>query len=520
MFDYDGRNGAATLAITSGKGGVGKTSLATNLAIALQRRGNRVCLLDADMGLANVNILLGLQPSHSLDDLRAGRVGPAELIMRGPEGMDILPAAAGLERLATRSPHSDPILSSTVAQLEAAYDYLLVDTPAGIGETTRAFVEPCDMTALVITPEPTSLTDGFTLLRTMLREGYEGTPAVIVNMLPADQPGERLFERFQAAAQRYLDIDLCYLGAVPMDRGVTRAVVNQQPLLVSAPQSPAAMALERLAARVTAVLPARSGCGRFGAAWTPQETAPVPPEGETAPPTGNTDGHRPPADEDGPVADIPTVVTAPEGFETAPQWTLEELAGIAESLLGAPDIDESTARRFFGRLEQSFSERFRRRASDIKALIYETLVQDHLGEEQLREIRDVLVETYARRFSNEAGADAPAAPHPHVEGDRRGDLESRLAALYGKTDWDEARSRRLLEWVRALHTERFGPENDDRADITRREVEALRERFESQRRALEARMTEACLLMEEHARVLAGERRHPDAPPDEDGGPP
>lgn len=497
MFETDGRKGATTLAITSGKGGVGKTSLATNLAIALRRHRHRVCLLDADMGLANANILLGLQAAYSLDDVKAGRVGLDDLILQGPEGVDILPAAAGLERLAVRSPRTEPRLAEALTRLESTYDYLLVDTPAGIGETTRAFIHPCDMSALVITPEPTSLTDAFTLMRTMLREEYAGELAVIVNMLPMGQTGEHLFERFQAAAQRFLEIKLHYLGAVPMDRNVTRAVVRQQPLLTASEPSPAAEAITELADRIRATLPAGRGAQGFTTQWAHHAEAANPAaddvgEGDTAPrpaeavPSRDTDG-----------SDIPAVVTAPEPFTAAPAWTLDELAEAAESLLARPDLDESAARQFFGRLERRFSERFRRRSGDIKTLLYESLLQDHLSEEQLREIRDVLVETYARRF------DAYEAPPPTPSTVNVDDLETRIAALYSAATLDEARSRALMSLLAACHTERFGSHATGIPDGREQELQALKERFESQRRALEARLTETCLLIDEQARLLS-----------------
>lgn len=500
MFETDGRKGATTLAITSGKGGVGKTSLATNLAIALRRQQHSVCLLDADMGLANANILLGLQPAYSIDDVKAGRVGLDDLILQGPEGVDILPAAAGLERLAVRSPKTEPRLAEALAQLESNYDYLLVDTPAGIGETTRAFIHPCDMAALVITPEPTSLTDAFTLMRTMVREEYAGELAVIVNMLPMGQTGQHLFERFQAAARRFLELKLRYLGAVPMDRNVTRAVVKQQPLLTASESSPAADAIANLADRLRGTLPAGQGAKGFTAHWAQDANAAPPAEGamdEDNAPTQPVEAVTPPDTGGG---NIPTVVTAPESFTSTPAWTLDELAEAAESLLAQPELDESAARQFFGRLERCFSERFRRRSGDIKTLIYESLLQDHLSEEQLREIRDVLVETYARRFGgNEAPPPEPSKPTA-VSADN---LEMQIASLYGSAELDEARSRTLLSLVSAYHAERFDTGAAGPPDAREQELQALKARFEAQRRALEDRLTEACLLIEEHARLLS-----------------
>lgn len=493
------------MAITSGKGGVGKTSVATNLAIALSRQHHRVCLLDADMGLANVNILLGIQPQVTLDDVIAGNASFADLIVHGPEGLDILPAAASLERMAVQSPSSEAALARALRDLEYRYDYLLVDTPAGIGNTTKAFVHPCDHAALIITPEPTSLTDAFTLLRALLREHYHGEVSVIVNMIPPGQDGQRLFERFRAAAEHHLHVELDYLGAVPMDRSVTRAVLNQSPLLLSAPESAAAMAIEDLGRRLTQRIGPTTGSHRFSHYWA--ATAEQPAEAPDTP-----ERRSPPAPE--PAVGAPEVVTTPEDMREpgpAPRLSLDELGDEAERMLADPDLPESEARRFFGRLERVFTARYKRRAGDIKTLLYESLLHDQLSYEQMREIRDILVETFARRFPDERVPETPStprspateAPGPSSEPEATlTQLEQLLAGALAGQNWTIEHSRRLLALLDRLHQARFGTLlNAETADRTA-EIRALEERFVATRQELQNRLTEICVLIEEHAKLL------------------
>jgi len=497
------------MAITSGKGGVGKTSVATNLAIALSRQHRRVCLLDADMGLANVNILLGIKPQVTLDDVIAGNADVEDLIVHGPEGLDILPAAAGLERMAVHSPSSEATLGRALRDLEHRYDYLLVDTPAGIGNTTKAFVHPCDHAALIITPEPTSLTDAFTLLRALLRERYQGDISVIVNMIPPGQDGQRLFERFRTAAEHHLHVQLDYLGAVPMDRSVTRAVLNQSPLLLSAPESAAALAIEDLARRLGQRIGPTTGSHRFAHYWAATAEK-APPETATGFPPGDLGG--PPEE---PPAASPEVVTTPDDMReppAAPQLTLDELAVQAERLLNDPATPEGDARRFFGRLERSFTARYKRRAGDIKTLLYESLLHDQLSYEQMREIRDTLVQTFARRFPGDRVEDPPVAtiPSSQVEPPRAPDdpdehltqLEQWLTEAVGGREWTIEHSRQLLALMEQLHRARFGTALDTESEDTTSEVRSLQNKFIATRQELQNRLTEICVLIEEHAKLL------------------
>ncbi|MGD8710697.1 MAG: MinD/ParA family protein [Ectothiorhodospiraceae bacterium] len=508
--DPQGRS-ATTIAVTSGKGGVGKTSLATNVAMALSGRGHRVCLLDADIGLANVNILLGIQPSATVEDVLAGRAELESVVTEGPEGLSIIPAASGLERLAS-SPNAGGALVDQLRRLEQAYDYLLVDTPAGMGPATRSFVRACSNTLLTITPEPTSLTDAFTLLKALQREGYEGRLSVVVNMLPQNQDGSRLFERFRTATLRHLGIELDYLGEVPMDRAVTGAVLNQRPLLVSAPQSPAARQIVAIAERIPERFPPHRGNLEFSSFW---DTAPLP-----------TDSSLPVTEE--PESEKSEVVTPPEemravdGAESRDTSELTRIGERIEKLLLDNGADESDVRRFFARVERAFTSRYQRRANDIKSLIYEALLHDQLSEAQHREILDALHASFTQRYTTGQPVGGGARQidtdalsdgdlyallqrlRPTVSGEpglAREVLSDWITDAVAAPDWPEAASRHLAEALEAAHQARFERPLFHRDAALRENLAELRGTLRNKRHALERALTEVCVLLDEHAEV-------------------
>ncbi len=396
---------ATTIAITSGKGGVGKTSLATNLAIALSRAGSRTCLMDADMGLANVNILLGLRPAVTVEDVIQARARLADAFLEGPDGVRILPAASDVARLATATSGLAPA-ADELAAMERRLGYLLVDTPAGAAPTTLDFLAACDHTVLTITQEPTSLTDAFSLLKALKRRGHEGRLWVIANMLPRDRSGQRLFERFRAAASRYLQLRLDYLGNVHMDPSVTRAVLTQTPLLTSTPGSPAATAIAAMAAHLRTHAPEHTGSGRFAAYWRPRDT--------------DHQGTHPATPPPAPAADT-GIITPPrptreaaraERDDDATGPSTEELAATLARRLRGGTLDEAIARQCLASVEAGFSRHYRRSASDLKSVIYRVMMHGGLSATEQKRLIGTLVDAY-RRGQGEAGqVPAPSLTHP------------------------------------------------------------------------------------------------------------
>ena len=241
---------AQIIAVTSGKGGVGKSNIATNLAISLARKNHRVCIVDADAGLANINILLGLKPEVTLEQFLNDEASIESIIIDGPDNLKIIPGASGIVELAQLSPFQQNKLLIGLQQLERRYDYLLIDTAAGVGDNVTRFVQSADSVLLVISPDPTSLTDAFAMTRVLKRQGFVGTLNVIVNMASDAKLADLVFRRFSAAVKRYLDVCVESFGYVSADPAVVEAVRSQVPVIVSDPASRASLCIERLTGKI------------------------------------------------------------------------------------------------------------------------------------------------------------------------------------------------------------------------------------------------------------------------------
>lgn len=234
------------LPVASGKGGVGKSSIAVNLGITLARQGRRVCVLDADTGLANVNILLGLRPEKGLAEVLAGECSIEEILLEGPHGLKIIPGASGIREFVELSPARQRRLVTELARIERRFDDLIVDTAAGIGDTTLDFLTAGDRILLVITPEPTSLTDAFSLLKLLLRR-QQVDCGVVVNMVSGIDEARTVFQRFSAAVEKYLKSTVRFLGFIQRDESLRSAVTLQHPVALFGEEDPSARPFRRLA---------------------------------------------------------------------------------------------------------------------------------------------------------------------------------------------------------------------------------------------------------------------------------
>jgi MinD-like ATPase involved in chromosome partitioning or flagellar assembly len=241
------------IAFTSGKGGVGKTSLSVNLAIALARSGSKVCLFDADMGMANVNIMLGIAPAYTLEHLFTNERTIQDIVLTGPAGLDLVPGASGFSKCVDLDDSQQRRLVDALEYLEPRYDYLIIDTSAGISSTVLHFVAAAQMAAVVITPEPTSLTDAFSLLKVLSRRGYKRSPQVIVNMVQNTSKAERIYGRFEAAVKKYIGLNTELLGAVWMDQSIPSSISLQRPVALLAESDPSCKTFYRLADRLDTV---------------------------------------------------------------------------------------------------------------------------------------------------------------------------------------------------------------------------------------------------------------------------
>src|SRR5207244_5200098 len=234
-----------------------------NLAVALASRGLRVCVLDADLGLANLDVLLGLSPARSLRDVVRGERRLEEVIVEGPAGIRIIPAASGFEELTRLGGDEQLRLLAEMDGLEDSVDVLLVDTAAGISANVLYFTAAAADALIVITPEPTSLTDAYALVKVLATRYGRRDFLVTVNMAAGEADAEAAFRRLARVAERFLRVRLEYQGYVPYDDALPRPVRHQHPVVLAAPGSPASQALGALAGRLAGRPPGRPpGGGR------------------------------------------------------------------------------------------------------------------------------------------------------------------------------------------------------------------------------------------------------------------
>lgn len=219
-----------TLAITGGKGGVGKTQVALNLALVLARQGYRTLLLDGDVELANVNVMLGVYPGMTLEHVVLGERTLDEVVLPVTENLDLLPGASGVPGcLELDSARREDFLAQ-LRTLEQGYDRVIIDTAAGLSTPALHMVAASHLAALVITPDPTSLTDAFSLVKVLHRKGYRRTPSVIVNMARGATEAQTVYRRFSTAVSRYIGVQLHYLGAIWRDETIAQSISTQRPV--------------------------------------------------------------------------------------------------------------------------------------------------------------------------------------------------------------------------------------------------------------------------------------------------
>ncbi len=259
--------GVRVVAITSGKGGVGKTNVSSNVAYLAAASGERVLIVDADLGLANVEILYGITPRYHLGHLLDGTATMQQVLASGPNGIRILSAGSGLRGLTQLDDAQRLRLMTALDSIEDDFDLVLFDTGAGIGDNVVFFCGGAQEALLVVTAEPTSLTDAYASVKVLSLEGGVEQFNVVVNMAPSDQAAREIFDKLCAITRRFLKARLKFLGSVPRDENIHRAVMAQQPISKMFPQSPATRALTGITARLLGEPPPTGATGGLKFLW-------------------------------------------------------------------------------------------------------------------------------------------------------------------------------------------------------------------------------------------------------------
>ena len=238
------------IAVASGKGGVGKTNVSVNLGVSLSKIGHRVLLMDADMGLANVDIMLGLQTKYNLSHVLDGDKTLQEVIVEGPAGLKIIPAASGVRRMAQLTAMENAGIINAFSELNGELDILIVDTAAGIADSVVSFCRAAQEVVVVVTDEPASITDAYALIKVLSRDYQLTRFRLLANQSRTPEQGKILYEKLARVCEQFLDVSLDYFGSVPFDHDLRDAVQKQVPVTVYRPNSESAKAFKNLAQKV------------------------------------------------------------------------------------------------------------------------------------------------------------------------------------------------------------------------------------------------------------------------------
>jgi flagellar biosynthesis protein FlhG len=235
------------LAITGGKGGVGKTLTTANLGLCFANLGMRTLLIDGDFGLANLDVVMGVRVRHTIDDVLAGEQELSSVVVRGHDGLDVIPASSGVLKVPELGPVQKLALLDQIESLDEEYDVVLIDTPAGVSRSVQAWTSASAEVVIVASPEPTSLADAYATMKILNQTTREKRFKLVVNMARGEDEALRVYERLSSLAEEYLDVRVEYLGCVPFDEAMRKAVRERVPCVQRYPFSPAAANLRQMA---------------------------------------------------------------------------------------------------------------------------------------------------------------------------------------------------------------------------------------------------------------------------------
>jgi len=248
-----------SIAVTSGKGGVGKTSVAVNLSVALARLGKRVAILDADFGLGNVDVLMGLAPSAHVGHVLGGEKTLREILVTGPCGVQVIPASSGMPQLTALTDGQWDRLGDSLDEVADDFDYVIIDTGAGISDNVVEAIRLANRALVVTALEPTAVVDAYALIKLMSTTDPAQEIEVVVNNAHDASEAQLVFAQLQVAATRFLKRRIQYAGFIAHDPAVREAVLVQRPIVDHLPQSPASRCFRILASRLAGSAPGRAG---------------------------------------------------------------------------------------------------------------------------------------------------------------------------------------------------------------------------------------------------------------------
>ena len=254
------------ITISSGKGGVGKTNFTLNLAINLRKRNKRIVLIDADFGLANVEVLFGIIPRYHFGDVLASKVVMKDALTEGPLGLKFLSGGAGMSSLSNITEQEISVLTESFDYLDTISDFILIDTGAGMSDKVTDLIKSSEETILVTTPEPTAVTDAYALIKNMKDMRYVPEFKLVVNCVTNPKEGVEIYEKLNKVSSKFLDISIEYLGAIPADKNLVRAVKSQKPVSLCYPDTDSSKSIENISLKLLDMETAaasRSGAAMF-----------------------------------------------------------------------------------------------------------------------------------------------------------------------------------------------------------------------------------------------------------------
>lgn len=249
-YRSNGKKGPEILAITSGKGGVGKTNLCVNMACVLRQLGKRVLIIDADIHLGNVDLLMGMRPDYTIADVLQGTKSLKDIVTRAPGDVDVLPAASAVTDLLESEGEMFKNLISAFSRFQHDYDVVLVDTAAGISTQVLSFVLSADKIIVVATPDPASITDAYGIVKVITQKSPQAVISLVLNMVDREEEGESIFRKMNLMTQRFLSHNLNFGGSIRQEIRISQAIRAQQPVVLSDPNSRPTGAMKYVTRRI------------------------------------------------------------------------------------------------------------------------------------------------------------------------------------------------------------------------------------------------------------------------------